>query len=239
MNNILVQHSNNKFIRTTIFSSIEDVNIMGATINNNLYQIFYSIKPTHVIFDSSILTKEIAQFVTDFSNTVKCFFYHHKISSDTIKYFESYNVFHLTHEQNYSNIIHIPDNLVNTQLFYNNTNIIKQNNLVCFLENLPIIPDFLKDYLYPKSKLPIKLFNSSQAPHHQNLGLLNEKEKAAILQQNKYYLVLSENDPYTNEAKNCGSIIVNIHNIDKYSLLEYNEPESLIDFNTFFKENIL
>lgn len=239
MNNVLIQHANVKFMRTAIFSSIDDTNIVGSTINNNLYQIFYSIKLTHAIFHAGMINQEIMQFIQDFAHMVKCFIYHDKISNDILKYFEPYNIIHLTYDNSASNSIKLPSDLINTNLFYNNKSILKQDSLVCLIDGLPVLPDFLRDHLYPKSKLPIKLFNNPNIKHNQNLGMLNERDKASILQQHKYYLILSDNDPYIIEAQNCGCIIVPINEIDQYLSLKYKEPSSSTDFVSFFKDNIL
>lgn len=239
MNTVLVQYSHAKFMRTAIFSSIEGYNILGSAINNNLYQIYYSIKPTNAIFHASMITPEIVQFIGDFSDKVKCCLYHDTISSDVVNHFQSYNIKHLTYDTTQQNTVHIPKDLVDTQLFHVNTNISKQDSLVCFIDHLPILPDFLKNYLYPKSTLPIKLFNNPYIQHSQNLGLLNELDKASVLQNHKYYLVINDNDEYIREAQSCGCIVVNIRDIENYESLSYVKPESYTDFAKFFKDNIV
>lgn len=239
MNTVLIQYSNSKFMRTAIFSSVDGYNILGSSINNNLYQIYYSLKPTHGIFHANMITPEIMQFIEDFSHSVKCYLYHDVLSLDIINHFQPYNIQHLTYDTTHSDLIHLPSNLLDAKLFYTNTNIVKKDSLVCFIDNLPVLPDFLKDYLYPKNTLPIKLFNNAYVKHAQNLGLLNESDKALVLQNHKYYLILNDHDEYIREAQNCGCIIVNIKDIENYKSIEYMEPESYTDFATFFKDNIL
>lgn len=239
MNTVLVQYSDSKFMRTAIFSSIDGCNILGSAINNNLYQIYYSIKPTHAIFHASMITPEIMQFIGDFSDKVKCCLYYDSISSDIMNHFQSYNIKHLTYDTTQPNTLHLPKDLLDTQLFHINPNITKKDSLVCFINDLPILPDFLKDHLYPKSKLPIKLFNNPYIQHPQNLGLLNESDKALVLQNHTYYLVLNDNDEYIREAQSCGCIVVNIRDIDNYTSLPLIKPESYTDFAKFFKDNVV
>ena len=45
------------------------------------------------------------------------------------------------------------------------------------------IPDNISKYLYPNSKLPIRMFNNSNILHYQNLGLLTEQDKAEVLKK--------------------------------------------------------
>jgi hypothetical protein len=226
-------------MRTAIFSSIDGYNILGSSINNNLYQIYYSMKPTHAIFHANMITPEIMQFIGDFSDKVKCYLYHDVVSSDIVNHFQSYNIQHLTYDTTQPNAVHLPSDLIDTKLFHLNTNIATNDGLVCFIDRLPILPDFLKNHLYPKSTLPIKLFNNPYIQHPQNLGLLNESDKALVLQNHKYYLVINDNDEYIREAQNCGCIVVNIRDIENYESLSYVKPESYTDFSKFFKDNIV
>lgn len=240
MNTVLIQKSNIKFMRSAIVSSINNTNIIGLAINNNLYKTFYTTKPTHAIFDSNMINNEIIQFIQDLSDKIKCFIYHDSVSPETIKKFESYNVKHLLYNNTtIYNSICIPHNLINTNLFYNDNTIQKQDSIVCYLDNLPILPEFLKQYLYPKTQLPIKLFNNPHIQHYQNLGILNELDKAEVLRNHKYYLVIDESDQYIEEAKHCGCTIIYIKDIENYTSMQYIEPSIFVNFSTFFEENIL
>jgi hypothetical protein len=92
----------------------------------------------------------------------------------------------------------------------------------------------LNDYLYPKKKLPIRLFNNSAIKHPQNLGLLSEENKADILNKAKYCIILN-NDDYAIESKLCDCVPISIDEIPdlqgkKYSKISSQKGKTYEDF---------
>jgi hypothetical protein len=108
------------------------------------------------------------------------------------------------------------------------------------MDNYETIPESISNYLYPKTNIPIKLFNNNSIAHYQNLGLLDESNKANILQSNKYYVSIANNkNDYSLEASLCGSIVLDVDQIQNYETIEYTEPKDYYDLATFIKESIL
>lgn len=237
MNNLLVQNCNSKFIQNIINLKIDNVNIIGTSINNNLYKLYYTYGITHCLFKAELLNKEMVDFIKEFSNNgVRCFIHHNSPVITTIKEFMNYNVIHLSSSDS-TDIIAVPNNLINSKMFFNNYQQ-RSDSIVCFCE-FSILPEFLSDYLYPKTLLPIKLFNNSKISHPQNLGLISESDRAKILQTNKYYLALSEDDQYILEAQHCGAIILQIDQLNNYKNTQYSEPRISIEYIDFVKDIIL
>lgn len=243
MTTLLVQNSKSKFIQSSIYCKIPNTDIIGSNIDNHLYKIYYSHNPTHAIFCANRLTDEIAQFISDFSFAkVRCFIYHENLSFDVLEQFKELPVTHISKiniKSEYKSIL-LPKNLINSQLFYNDISISKKESIVCFMDDYETIPENLTNYLYPNTTFPIKLFNNYSLPHYQNLGMLDEKSKANILQTSKYYLSIANNkNDYSLEAGLCGGIVVDIHQIQNYETIQYTEPKDYHDLATFIKESIL
>lgn len=243
MNKILVQNTKAKFIQNLIYCQVQDSSIIGSTFSNNLYQIYYSYNPTHAVFSADNITPEITQFISDFSTSVKCFIFHDQINFNILNNFESFPVYNITSSEinntNNKNIVYTK-NIINSQLFYKINNLPKHESIVCFLDNQEMPNEQLNDCLYPNTKLPIKLFNSVDSHNYQNLGLLNEQQKAKVLQNNKYYLSLENSkSDYSAEASACGCHVVVLENIKDYQSVPYNEPPDTIEYQTFIKERIL
>lgn len=237
MKKLLVQNCVSKFFKNIINVTIDDCNIIGSNINNNLYQLYYTYNFTHILFKAELINKEILQFIQDFSNNgVRCFVHHSSLVPNLIKDLQNYNITHFS-DKKYDNTIHIPNNLINTRLFFDNSSI-RSDSIVCFCEFI-VLPEFLNDYLYPKTSLPIKLFNNGKIAHPQNLGLISEQDRANILQTNKYYLALSEDDQYILEAQHCGCIVLQVTNLNDYIKVPYSAPQSSIEYVDFVKDKIL
>jgi hypothetical protein len=132
MTTLLVQNSRSKFIQSSIYSDIPNVNIIGSTIDNHLYKIYYSHNPTHAIFCANRLTDEIIQFISDFSSTkVKCFIYHDNLSFDLLDQLKELQVTHISKikiKSEYKSIL-LPKNLINSKLFYNNASTVKKESI--------------------------------------------------------------------------------------------------------------
>lgn len=244
MTKLLVQQHNSKFIQNIIYSKINNTDIIGAVLNNNLYQIYYTHKPTHVIFCADNLTPETIQFISDFGNNtdIKCFLYHNRsISEEIYTAFKTTGIIHICDEK-YSGKdecqLLCPNNLINSQIFNNGTN--TNESIVCFLDDYNELPSVLQPYLYPNTKMPIKLFNAPDLKHYQNLGLLDELTRANVLKSTKYFLSLgsSKND-YSLEAQSCGCIILSIADLKEYTSIQYKAPGPVIDYATFITESIL
>ena len=245
---LIIQNAPHKIIQNLIFSKIEDTNIVGADFDGSLYKIYYSHSPTHIVFSADRLNEESLQFISDFgSSNTKCFVYHNDISLEILSKLKNLNVTHLvskvenlpTYLDNYI----LVDNVINTTIFHNNNlTDIKKDHIICFLENIKKIPDELQNYLYPSSKMPIKLFNSKHITHYQNLGAINEITKSVLLRSNNYYLSLDEvKHNYEIEAKLSGATVIKISDLPHYDkkINDDLEINQIIPIEQFIKERIL
>jgi hypothetical protein len=231
MNKLLVQHINHKFINNISLSQIENFEKLITITSNQLYKIYYEYKFTHAIFIDSLLTNEEIQFIHEFGNDINIYIFKNNETSNysiikNIKGILSFKPSDTSHK-----FIKIPT-LVNHGIYYK-TNDIKDNNIICFLDNIDLLPDSLNSYLYPHSKLAIKLFNNSDVVHPQNLGLLSENDKAYILQKNKYYLALNED--YVAEAWACGCEVLSTKDLDSLKPSIYKHSKAFQSYSNFLK----
>jgi len=240
MNKLLVQQSNHKFIQNLSYTNIDNTMTMVADIANNLYKYFYHHSFTHCIFKAELLTPEIMQFIADFSSSqIKCIIHHNILSEDIVKHYEDYNVSHICHSTNTNLATIIPTNLLNTELFYADAGIDHSNSIISFMDGITSLSDDIMQYLYPNSNLPIKLFNNTNIKHPQNLGLINEQDKANLLRSYKYYLTISDNDEYIEEAKYSGCNIITLSTLNNYKNSIYLPASPYITYVDFIKDNIL
>jgi hypothetical protein len=183
------------------------------------------------MFIESLINNEIKQFIAEFFQAVKIFIYHDiKPNLDLINDYKSAAKHIVNKNETVSNTMRLPS-LINDQLFVNK-GLAKNDDVVCFLEYRNEIPLEINNLLYPKTKHHIKLFNSPHIKHVQNLGLINESERANILQLSKYYLPIDDTDEYVAEAVACGCSILDSSNLQikdtDIDLLSYRTYASFI-----------
>lgn len=211
--NILVQEDNNKFVNN--LNNIQtNHSITIENITGQLYQQYYRIKPQIVILiGSKCNTKESLQFISDHATNTKIFIYHdNELDKSLLKLS---NVYHLTNskkakESQEQKIIKLP-NLINNHLYNDLDTENKNDDIVCFIDHITKLPVELVKKLYPATKLKIKLFNNPKIRHHQNLGLLNEKQKSELLKRSKYFLCID--DHYLYEALACGCNVLLVEDL--------------------------
>jgi hypothetical protein len=235
--NILIQQTNNKFINNISSIELQNYNMYKNTINNNLYKLHYEHKIETVFFVESLLSNEILQYIAEFFQTIRIFIYHDKLPNKEI--IESYKnaCIHLVNPNftkvQYTQVIPL---LLNTKLYNNHNQEQKNNDIICFLDNLDTLSLDLKNLLYPNTKLKIKLFNNEKIHHPQNLGILTEKDKAKILKQSKYFLALDES--YVTEALVSGCEVLDIKELSDMKPHKYVTIPKYISYETFM-ESIL
>lgn len=212
---IIIQQADNKFVNNLSYINSKHELII-TKLDNSLYQTYYKTKPDSIIFMASDCSKkEVSQFILEFENTIKCYIYYDN-NIDVKGYVKKYkNVFHLTQDKKAKEnaeykIIKLPK-LINDALFNQTNTEIKNDDIIVFIDNISDIPEDLKSILYPYTNLKIKLFNNPNIKHHQNLGTINEKQKAEVLKKSKYFLAID--DSYLNEALSCNCEILSIKDV--------------------------
>jgi hypothetical protein len=99
---------------------------------------------------------------------------------------------------------------------------------------LSTIPENLNRYLYPKTKLPIKLFNNPNIKHHQNLGILSEIEKATVLKNSMFYLTIDEH--YLAEAWESGCNVLTVPELDLLISKKYKTKKYYQTYSSFMEQ---
>lgn len=228
---IIIQKTNDKFINNIELSTTPFCNKKVLNITGQLYKIYYIEKFTHIIFVASLLDNETIEFINEFGSIVNIFIYNNTIKN--IGYHSNIKaVIQKTRTDSENKTVIIPK-LVNNEIYNHDNSVSKNDNIVCFLDNIESLPQQLNEYLYPESQLPIKLFNNSDIIHPQNLGLLYEYDKARILKQNKYYLALT--DDYVPEAWACGSLVLDIDDLGSLKPNKYKQSKSFQSYANFLK----
>lgn len=227
MKYILTQPSSHKFIQNLIYGNLPDTTILDNITNTNIYEMYFKYRPKQIFLTSSQLSDHIVKFINDIDGDIQIYI----LDAEGLRV-QLQN--HITGKVKYigyslDHDIQIPFNLINTNLFFNDTNIVRSKGIVCFLDGLDSIPKQLTDSLYPATNLPIKLFNGPSLPHFQNLGLIDEKLRAELLRSHTYYLVLDSNHNYALEAQECGAIPIKIQDLSNESYLDIKFMSSTID----------
>jgi hypothetical protein len=233
MKKLVVQYANNKFINNIHLSDTNYCEKWVLNTKNNLYKLYYSLKFNYLILVSSSLETEESQFINEFCNDIKIYIYNDNNDDSLLQKYPNIEGILQHHKPNIkeSKIITIPI-LVNDKIFYNKK-IEKNNNIVCFLENISEIPKELMEYLYPNSHLPIKLFNNKKVHHPQNLGLLTEQDKADLLQQSLYYLAID--NEYIPEAWACNCRVLEIKELKTLEPKQYKYSKTFQSYVNFLK----
>lgn len=219
MKTILVQSINNKLFRNLALSGDNNHRTIFTSINKNIYEIFYRSKFTHAILPSSCITaigdNSVIQFAIEFANSVKIIIVEddNGLNQSFIEAYKKLFTFLVRSKDNYAgcSFVELPQTIINSYLYLNQNNIIKQNYISCFLDNIEILPFDLLPHLYPNSSIKLRLFNNSNIQHIQNLGHINEQDKAFILKESEFYLDL--NGLYKTEAILSGCKILNISSL--------------------------
>jgi hypothetical protein len=234
-----VEVQDSKFINNTIISlrQQKDTEVFAYSSHKNLYKIYHQTQFNTAIFIASKFTPEVAQFVTEFyTKGIKIFVYHDTLIPSIIEDYKTACV-SLVHAKNISNTIYIPS-LINTYIYKNNGDD-RHKSITCFIDDeQESISSDLEQHLYPNSKLPIRMFNNSKIVHPLNLGLLNEYDKADLLNRSEYFLNI--NDTYVEEAVRCGCKVVKLDNVQNYKKAKKTKPNNkMLTYQNFIEQNLL
>jgi len=214
---IFIQYTDNRFISNLVLNQIPGLDLLSGVCKNSLYKIHHQFNPNSYVFSVTNIDTEIRQFIEEYDNQVKIFIYH---DTFTDQYHDSVSMFprctHLSHQKiSQNNVVIIPD-LLNQNIFHN-LQLARNDSILFFMDDMMRMPENLSSILYPKSKIKLKMFGGYTS-HNQNLGTVTEREKATLLNKNKYYL--SINGYYESEAIACGCEIYTLND-----LLENKSPQ--------------
>ena len=238
MSIVLVQDYNDKFINNLklVDNNGGKLVVYGANINSNLYKIYHQYKFDSAIFIESLITPEILQFISEFFQKIKFSIYHNRTPNQDI--IKDYKIAakQLVNVKNIKDTIIIP-NLINSQLYSINPKVLKNNDIICFIDNIASIPLQMMEFLYPSKSMNIKMFNNTSIEHVQNIGLLNEIDKSILLNMSKYYI--SIDNYYAKEAQCCGCEVLDISELDTLKVKKYAHIEEYQTYQDFLENHIL
>lgn len=213
-------------------------NVKLINLHNRIYDTVLSLNPKTIVLQIEEYSQEIHQFIYDKSlpnhNIVVTI---DNVSTRYAKYIEL-----LTNINNNSPIpfrLLVPSDLYPVLLergihakaligydkVYNNyvfqkQNLVRNNKILCILDDNPECINMLKPYLYPNTKKPIVMINNPNVAYDQNIGLLFDNDLCVAL--NTYAAVLDLSKAYSAEIALCEIPAYNITDdwID-------NEPQKL------------
>ena len=241
MKTLLSDNINHKFINNLPLSGIDNLNVIISSINTNIYELYYRYNFNYLLLDSQNISNAILQFIVEYGNKLKCYMLFR--SENNIESFNNdygsvckilcdYSLKH----KNIGTIL--PQRFINTRLYNPYVSYPKENIISCFLDNIDNIPQELTDVLYPKTQLKIRLFNGQKFAHIQNLGVVDEIEKAKILSYSEYYLDL--NNLYSYEAQVSHCKILDTSSLESLvSNKDIIDDNGVIDYEQIIKEIIL
>ena len=234
---IFLQKQNNKFYDNICLLKDPDIGITTGTAEN-IYLVHQRGVFDTYIFMSSMITREIAQFISEYGigSPSKIFIYHDskEINQDVIKYITlgKHIMVKPPHKVRHMSVV-LPQNLLNNEIFYR-TEAIKKYKACYFLDRDSSIPEQIQN-----SKFPIMIFNNQALPHYYNLGMVSEQDKAEILNESEYFIVDQERY-YYHEALVCGCKLLDMSDINTENpiiIADPNPPTS--SYIQFIKENLI
>lgn len=230
---IFISQDNSKFINNLLLNRIPHLDIISGNCKNNLYKIHQIYNPSSYIFSLSSINNEILQFIREYGLKIKIIIYHPNINKEVLQALP--NCLHLIHDNTISNNTKVIPKLINKELYINTNSDYRHDSICSFVDDINQIPEDLASVLYPNTKLKIKLYGGS-FKHAQNLGLILEQDKPAILNQNKYYLDLD--NKYTYEAVACGCEIYTLDTLrnDKKISIDTTEIDNIQTYSSFLME---
>lgn len=232
---IFAQYLDTKFINSLSYCT--SANITTNEIKDNLYQIHYRYNFDTYIFCANLITQEIFQFISEFAGQkIQCILYHpENINPEVIKAFDNINCRHLGHEQHH-NIIDIIPPLVHKHIFLSNPIAARTRDMVSFLDyKQQELPQEFIAIVYPQSKQKFQFF-TKHFLHNQNLGDLNEMEKATILNSSKTYLSIDHHTcDYSYEAIMCGNRVL-VKDKDEYVDKHLDMTDKIKTYDQFIGE---
>ena len=248
MKNICITKSNDKFNKNLPYYT-EYFKIYEIDVNSSIYKSYYSLNQNIdiFIFNASKITNEIISFANEFSDQKRFVIYLDTDANiDNLKQINRCNYLIKSNLNLDIEGLQIPSNLINETIYSDiDHSIVKKNQAIYFLDNEKSIPSNLTSrLLYPKTKIPIKMFNGDNINHYQNLGHLTEHSRKNILLESK--ILIYNNHEYINEAKICGCQTISLEKAETCSsieeLMDNSEPkdnQAYESYGQFIKDFIL
>lgn len=216
--NINLYPLNNKFNNTLLNLHTDKFQIntmpLGMGINKYLFSGSANISKESVfIFNSSIMSDEIVQFISSFHNQFKILIFIDDNREINQFFPPTINISYIIPENlsiNATKIIILPTFCIDDSLYKEQTNTTRINQIIHFLNpNQTTLSPKLSTLLYPASKLRIKLFDNPNLKNAQNLGYTTENEKQHLLSLSSHYLH-DNNYYYVAEALRSGCLCLNM-----------------------------
>lgn len=249
--NIYLYPINNKFNKNLFDMNDEHIKVIPMPTNMSIFKYFYTNdylqntdlqenKPVFII-NSSLLNDEIISFIQGASEFIKFWIFIDSNFSIDEKLNAKYIVENNTEISPNKNIRYIPPNIVNKNLYENIKVNKKIDQIVYFFDPNSRIDHTgkLMEYLYPATKLRIKMFDNESFNNPQNLGLLSEQTRQRVLLESKFYLH-DDSNYYLTESLLCDCIPINIERDEAFQTQQINnvcnKPNKINYYIDFLKE---
>lgn len=238
MNIILSSLTNCKFFQEISLYQLDGITTYQISIKDNLYSLYYQLKPNYIFVNVFEINHEIVQFAEEFRHdcVVYCYVPFFKYARHNIPNIPHVKYITRDYIDSLDNQKIIPHNIVNKKYLDS----IKQEKIdqaVCFLDGVTQRDhkEKLLNILYPhKQNIKIKLFNDKSFQHPQNLGYLNHIDKVNMLARSQYAIIEDGSDYYYDALYlNCS--IINIENITTNSIPNISETTIDNDIEDYYE----
>lgn len=195
--------------------------------HNQIYDLFFAIKPKHILLQLEEYTQEIHTFIHDAS-----------VPSDTSIFISIDDA--ACHNDKYLSVLQqirtprvkfiLPElladivrqntnldqnqlipyaNVVNTDIFFQIPQTKRNNKILCILDMDKQKFDIIKPYLYPNTNKPIIMINNPELSYDQNVGLAFDADMNIIL--NTFGAVIDLSGSYAAEISVCATPVLDHH----------------------------
>jgi hypothetical protein len=211
------EYSYKSFLRS-IYDNDDNLEILGASLHSNLFDVCYQAKPNILILPANEYTQEFHDFINENSNKLQIvLFINGKIENkQLIDFWYNKNILccgkseYIDHESIDKSLIY---NMLYDSSIFNCTDRERNDKVAVLLSVDDQINDsVIGNMLYPLSKEKLVLFNSSTYKKNQNVGFLTPIDMCEVF--NTYKSLIDIDNKYAIEANVCGIENISIDDDD-------------------------
>jgi len=242
------ENSYKSFIRSLVKNNDnEKFQLIGNSLHGVLFDTSHKAEPDILIFPSSEYTQEFHDYITEYHNKIRIFIFANNLIVNTkiIDFWNSTNITVVSKIEWFPE--KTPEKWISYESLYDddiykNLNQSRNNKIAIYLS----LDDeknhaLLSEVLYPKTNLPLVLFNSPTFKNEQNVGMLTPEDSCKVL--NVFSKLIDIDNSFSLEASVCGIDILengeNIQEIISNNLLRSKSVYENKSYSSFVKEIFL
>lgn len=242
------ENSYKSFIRSLIKNNNdENLQLIGNSLHNVLFDTHHKTKPDIFILPSNEYTQEFHDYITEYHNNTKIFIFANNLVVNTkiINFWNSANITVISKAEWFPE--QSPEKCLSYESLYDddiykNLNKPRNNKIAVYLSSDDEKNNsLLYEVLYPKTNLPLVLFNSPTFKNNQNVGMLTSEDSCRVL--NTFSKLIDIDNRFYLEASACGIDILengeNIKEIINNNILKQIKPYENKSYSSFVKETFL